>query len=263
VSEWLMVPLSKSGVREHRGFESLPLRQARTSWTAHRCVVASAPDLTHVRVRSVGCSAPPSAGLVPEARDCVAAHVPEGRELLRSGVTRACLRRGPTSAGALAKTWRQRVDPGTIRQHASRRGRLVDYGAALEMRFGATRRGFESLPLRHTPPVGHSPSDRPDSHQIAIRSLVSRGRRRWIGVPPACPPGLRSARQFPRRRLGRIRPFAWIPSTWPLGGDRGPFTQRPRRAIRADGVDSIERRGRGARVSRLSTPTRRTPRAPR
>jgi hypothetical protein len=31
-----------------------------------------------------------------------------------------------------------------------RRGRLVDYGAALEMRFGATRRGFESRPLRHT-----------------------------------------------------------------------------------------------------------------
>jgi hypothetical protein len=25
----------------------------------------------------------------------------------------------------------------------------VDYGAALEMRFGATRRGFESRPLRH------------------------------------------------------------------------------------------------------------------
>ena len=31
------------------------------------------------------------------------------------------------------------------------RGRLVDYGAALEMRFGATRRGFESRPLRHSP----------------------------------------------------------------------------------------------------------------
>ena len=28
VSEWLMVPLSKSGVRKHRGFESRPLRQA-------------------------------------------------------------------------------------------------------------------------------------------------------------------------------------------------------------------------------------------
>ena len=33
----------------------------------------------------------------------------------------------------------------------SGRGRLVDYGAALEMRFGATRRGFESRPLRHSP----------------------------------------------------------------------------------------------------------------
>ena len=32
------------------------------------------------------------------------------------------------------------------------RGRLVDYGAALEMRFGATHRGFESRPLRH--PLG-------------------------------------------------------------------------------------------------------------
>ena len=32
---------------------------------------------------------------------------------------------------------------------SSGRGRLVDYGAALEMRFGATRRGFESRPLRH------------------------------------------------------------------------------------------------------------------
>ena len=31
-----------------------------------------------------------------------------------------------------------------------RRGRLEAYGAALEMRFGATRRGFESPPLRHS-----------------------------------------------------------------------------------------------------------------
>src|SRR5215203_3702689 len=32
VSEWLMVPLSKSGVRKHRGFESLPLRHTRACW---------------------------------------------------------------------------------------------------------------------------------------------------------------------------------------------------------------------------------------
>ena len=30
VSEWLMVPLSKSGVRKHRGFESRPLRHTRS-----------------------------------------------------------------------------------------------------------------------------------------------------------------------------------------------------------------------------------------
>ena len=37
VSEWLKVPLSKSGVRKHRGFESHPLRHAaRTRSAGHR-----------------------------------------------------------------------------------------------------------------------------------------------------------------------------------------------------------------------------------
>ena len=36
VSEWLMVPLSKSGVRKHRGFESHPLRHSDPDPTAHR-----------------------------------------------------------------------------------------------------------------------------------------------------------------------------------------------------------------------------------
>ena len=39
VSEWLKVPLSKSGVRKHRGFESHPLRHAdpdSTAQVAHR-----------------------------------------------------------------------------------------------------------------------------------------------------------------------------------------------------------------------------------
>ncbi len=35
VSEWLMVPLSKSGVRKHRGFESHPLRHSDPDPTAH------------------------------------------------------------------------------------------------------------------------------------------------------------------------------------------------------------------------------------
>ena len=45
------------------------------------------------------------------------------------------------AAGRPRHAGRLRFSPG--------RGRLVDYGAALEMRFGATRRGFESRPLRH------------------------------------------------------------------------------------------------------------------
>ena len=36
VSEWLMVPLSKSGVRKHRGFESRPLRQRLIAGPADR-----------------------------------------------------------------------------------------------------------------------------------------------------------------------------------------------------------------------------------
>ena len=75
VSEWLMVPLSKSGLRKQRGFESHPLRQTHRS--------------------------PEPAGA-------------NGRFLCVGG------------------------------------GRLVDYGAALEMRFGATRRGFRSRLHRAT-----------------------------------------------------------------------------------------------------------------
>ena len=94
VSEWLMVPLSKSGVRKHRGFESRPLRQHSS--------------------------------------------------------------RGPVGA----------IRPVS---DVSGRGRLVDYGAALEMRFGATRRGFESRPLRHPSTIGGYP--------VRSRSRWVRGRR--------------------------------------------------------------------------------------
>ena len=48
------------------------------------------------------------------------------------------------------------------------RGRLVDYGAALEMRFGATRRGFKSRPLRHSRPTAdrRRVGDRPRSRRL-------------------------------------------------------------------------------------------------
>ena len=46
VSEWLMVPLSKSGVRKHRGFESHPLRHYAFREDADPCVGGPPPSLT-------------------------------------------------------------------------------------------------------------------------------------------------------------------------------------------------------------------------
>ena len=47
VSEWLMVPLSKSGVRKHRGFESRPLRQhLDRRWTGR---LPAGPDVSGER----------------------------------------------------------------------------------------------------------------------------------------------------------------------------------------------------------------------
>ena len=68
VSEWLMVPLSKSGVRKHRGFESHPLRHSAPLGSAHPLVVGCAPSLTDTEVRSLGCSPTPSVGLAQDSR---------------------------------------------------------------------------------------------------------------------------------------------------------------------------------------------------
>jgi hypothetical protein len=50
----------------------------------------------------------------------------------------------------------------------------VDYGAALEMRFGATRRGFESRPLRH-------PVHRSDADACAGQAVCTV--EEWVGEP--------------------------------------------------------------------------------
>ncbi len=89
-----------------------------------------------------------------------------------------------------------RAGPGAI--VAPRRGRLVDYGAALEMRFGATRRGFESPPLRHPLPTagrrhgGCGPASR--------YTLACRARRGTSGALylQSAPAGLNSPSRPPR-----------------------------------------------------------------
>ena len=140
VSEWLMVPLSKSGVRKHRGFESHPLRHHSPHGSAHPRVGVSAPSLAHPEVHALWCSTPPWAGLAHDRSDHVSAR------------------------------------PSGYYSSPSRRGRLVDYGAALEMRFGETRRGFESRPLRQIRP----PRDRPWPRWRLWSSLTHLGGRRRL-----------------------------------------------------------------------------------
>jgi hypothetical protein len=110
------------------------------------------------------------------------------------------------------------------------RGRLVDYGAALEMRFGATRRGFESRPLRHL----RRPGGRPRARWLLRSSLTGvRARSLRSSQPPSRerPPGrLRflAARgrpwvRWPAAVLAHARPSALPPevagSRWPAWGD--------------------------------------------
>src|SRR5439155_1089520 len=60
VSEWLMVPLSKSGVRKHRGFESRPLRHLRAPAERPGVRWPLRSSITHLHVRSLRSSWPPS-----------------------------------------------------------------------------------------------------------------------------------------------------------------------------------------------------------
>ena len=161
VSEWLMVPLSKSGVRKHRGFESRPLRHVPPSdgpWP--RCRLCS--SLTHL-----GCA--------------------------RSGA-RLRLARDRHPANVVAPSIR-----------ASRRGRLVDYGAALEMRFGATRRGFKSRPLRHAPSRRRfAAAPRWMPRAVRPRVLSPRHRGPWPGDHGRLALHSRSIRAPSRLREARV-----------------------------------------------------------
>ena len=80
-----------------------------------------------------------------------------------------------------------------------RRGRLEAYGAALEMPFGATRRGFESPPLRHDPPPSGSRLT-----GCSARSSIAAGRARW-GTSGALHPQSATAGLNPRSRPTSLR----------------------------------------------------------
>ena len=168
-----MVPLSKSGVRKHRGFESRPLRHNRPP-RGRPCVRwRLRSSLTHLGCARSGPRTPPSPG---RPRD--------GRRFwyrLDAGAGGAASRY-PASSG---------------------RGRLVDYGAALEMRFGATHRGFESRPLRHSPRHGWiGPCVRwrlrSSLTYLRVRSLRSSDAAfAWTAQPRRCGPAPKPFRSAP------------------------------------------------------------------
>jgi hypothetical protein len=95
------------------------------------------------------------------------------------------------------------------------RGRLVDYGAALEMRFGATRRGFESRPLRHSPAlnVPAQPGAKP-----SLLSFPGRARRGTSGALnlQSAPAGLNS---HPRSPYSNATASSDVEDRVPRSGD--------------------------------------------
>ena len=103
------------------------------------------------------CAKAPRVRIPPSPPSSHRLTAPGARCRLRSSLTHLeCAR-----SGARLRLARNRhIDANVVaiestgRPCRSWRGRLVDYGAALEMRFGATRRGFESRPLRHSVCVG-------------------------------------------------------------------------------------------------------------
>jgi hypothetical protein len=154
------------------------------------------------------------------------------------------------------------------------RGRLVDYGAALEMRFGATRRGFESRPLRHLRTPGRRPmpalappllahgrlSPRVEPHTRFARAPVL-GRRLGLDHPPGALRALPESDSCPR---GRLRSRSAVDSacrarrgtsgalylqTAPAGLNSHPRSPFSRAAASSDVEDRVPRSGESRTVS--------------
>ena len=113
------------------------------------------------------------------------------------------------------------------------RGRLVDYGAALEMRFGATRRGFESRPLRHGSPQRPRALASERSGGRSLLDSAGRARRGTSGAlylqsaPAGLNPLPRSSFSYAAGRCDvedRV-PRSGEPRT--VSGPEGSSTQRP------------------------------------
>ena len=140
----------------------------------------------------------------------------------------------------------------------------MDYGAALEMRFGATRRGFESRPLRHL----RTPGGRPGGRWPLRSSLTHLGVRSLRSSRPPSPerpPGVLThlPASGPRHRSGhchrsavdsrgrarRGTSGALYLQTAPAGLNSHPRSPFSRAAASSDVEDRVPRSGESRTVS--------------
>jgi hypothetical protein len=141
----------------------------------------------------------------------------------------------------------------------------VDYGAALEMRFGATRRGFESRPLRHLRAPGRRPMPALAPPLLAHGRLSPLapvlGRRLGLDHPPGALRTLSESDSCPRGRLlnrsaidslGRARrgtSGALYLQTALAGLNSHPRSPFSRAAASSDVEDRVPRSGESRTVS--------------
>ena len=170
----------------------------------------------------------------------------------------------PDSSSPMAD---RRLPVGLIMQaRRPRRGRLVDYGAALEMRFGATRRGFESRPLRQQRPprerrcgrwlrlvLPHAPSSAlaavlPGRLRLAV---LAAGWRAAAILPPAPSSGGSAGRSLldSRSRARRGTSGALYLQSAPAGLNSHPRSPFSKAAASSDVEDRVPRSGDSRTVS--------------
>jgi hypothetical protein len=156
---------------------------------------------------------PPSPPPPPQERPWVRCRLCSSLKHLGCARSGARIRLPRTAHAAEGRGTNQRL-PERL-SSASRRGRLVDYGAALEMRFGATRRGFESRPLRHSPAVNvpAQPGAKP-----SLLSFPGRARRGTSGALnlQSAPAGLNS---HPRSPYSNATASSDVEDRVPRSGD--------------------------------------------
>ncbi len=207
VSEWLMVPLSKSGVvNSHRGFESRPLRGSRPGARRPGTGMAPAPQA-------------PRTERLRWARRAL-----DGSPLRLRDLVAVARHRARVEVGEAA---RQRMAPA--------RALVERLDAETDPVYGVNT-GFGALADRAIPAGERPPAPAGDPARAMPPGWARRSRPRWCGGcscsgPAASPPGTPGSGRAPRGdlRSAQRRDHPVGPGARLGGGLRRPRTAGPRR----------------------------------